>query len=69
MNIYVQTGTEFKAVTDNHRSTAVLVGLMYITDKPEILAVDEVLVSLWLRSDPDESTDEEELDTVVRICI
>ena len=46
MNMYVQTGTEFKAVTDNHCSTAVLAGLMCIADKPEILAVNEVLVSL-----------------------
>jgi hypothetical protein len=67
--MYVQTGTEFKAVTDNHCSTAVLTGLMCIADKPKILAVDEVPVSLWLRSDPDESTDEEEPDTVVLICI
>jgi hypothetical protein len=67
-NMYVQTGTEFKAVTDDHYSTAVLAGLMCIADKPEILAVDEVPVSLWLRSDPDESTDAEEPDTVVRIC-
>ena len=66
MNICVQTGTEFKAVTDNHCSTAVLAGLTCIADKPEILAVDEVPVSLWLRSDPDE--DEEEPNTVVRIC-
>jgi hypothetical protein len=67
-NMYVKTGTELKAVTDNHCSTAVLAGLMCIADKPEILAVDEVPVSLWLRSDPDESTDEEERNTVVRIC-
>lgn len=67
-NMYVQTGFEFKAVTDNHRSTAVLAGLTCIADKPEILAVDEVPVSLWLRSDPDENTDEEERNTVVRIC-
>lgn len=68
MNMYVQTGTEFKAVADNHCSTAVLAGLMCIADKPEILAVDEVPVSLWLRSDPDDNTDEEERNTVVRIC-
>jgi hypothetical protein len=67
-NMYVQTEFEFKVVTDNHRSTAVLAGLMCIADKPEILAVDEVPVSLWLRSDPDESTDIEERNTVVRIC-
>lgn len=68
MNMYVQTGLEFKAITDNHCSTAVLTGLMCIADKPEILAVDEVPVSLWLRSDPDEDKDEEEQNTVVRIC-
>jgi hypothetical protein len=67
-NMYVQIGFEFKAVTDNYCSTAVLAGLTYIADKPEILAVDEVLVSLWLRSDPDENTDEEGRNTVVRIC-
>jgi hypothetical protein len=67
-NMYVPTGLKFKAVTDNHRSTAVLAGLTCVADKPEILAVDEVPVSLWLRSDPDESTDEEERNTVVRIC-
>jgi hypothetical protein len=66
--MYVQTGFEFKAVTDNHRSTAILVGLMCIADKPEILAVDEVPVLLWLRSDPDENTDKEGRNTVVRIC-
>ena len=65
MNIYMQIGTEFKAVTNNHYSTTVLVGLMCIIDKPEILAIDEVLVSLQLRSDPDEDTDEEEQNTVV----
>jgi len=68
MNMYVKIGTEFKAVTDNRCSTAVLAGLMCIADKPEILAVNEVPVSLWLRSDPDESKDEEERNTVVRIC-
>jgi hypothetical protein len=68
MNMYVYTGTELKAVTDNHCSTAVLAGLVCIADKPEILAVDEVPVSLGLRSDPDESTDEEEPSTVVRMC-
>jgi hypothetical protein len=67
-NMYVQTGIEFKVVTDDHRSTAVLAGLMCIADRPEILAVDEVPVSLWLRSDPDENTDEEERNIVVRIC-
>lgn len=67
-NMYVQIVFEFKAVTNNHRSTAILVGLTCIVDKPEILAVDEVPVSLQLRSDLDENTDKEERNTVVRIC-
>jgi len=46
----------------------VLAGLACIADKPEILLVNEVPVSLWLRSDPDESTNGEDHDIVVRIC-
>jgi hypothetical protein len=41
---------------------------MRIADDPEILSVKEVPVSLWLRSDPDETTGEEDHNTVVRIC-
>lgn len=57
-----------KAITNSYDSTAVLEGLMRIADKPSILSVKEVPVSLWLRSDPDESTDEDNCGTVVRIC-
>jgi hypothetical protein len=46
----------------------VLAGLACIADKPEILLFKEVPVSLWLRSDPDESTNGENHHTVVRIC-
>lgn len=56
------------AITDTHGSTSVLAGLACIADKPEILSVEEVPVSLWLRSDPDESANGEDRDTVVRIC-
>lgn len=45
-----------------------LAGLACIADKPEILLVKEVPVSLWLRSDPDESTNGEDHNIVVRIC-
>jgi hypothetical protein len=38
------------------------------TDDPSILSVREVPVSLWLRSDPDETTGEDDGNTVVRIC-
>lgn len=55
-------------ITDLHDSTAVLAGLAFIADNPEVLSVKEAPVSLWLRSDPDESINEEGHDTVVRIC-
>lgn len=45
-----------------------LAGLTCIADNPDILSVQEVPVSLWLRSDPDECASEEDRDTVVRIC-
>lgn len=45
-----------------------LAGLACIADNPEILSVKEVPVSLWLRSDPDESANEESSDTVIRVC-
>ena len=45
-----------------------LAGLACIADNPEILSVKEVPVSLWLRSDPDESANEEGCDTVIRVC-
>jgi hypothetical protein len=41
---------------------------MRIADDPGILSVKEVPVSLWLRSDPDETTGEDDRNTVVRIC-
>jgi len=41
---------------------------MHIADNPDILSVKEVPVSLWLRSDPDETPDDENWNTVVRIC-
>lgn len=56
------------AITDTHGSTSVLAGLECIADKPEILSVEDVPVSLWLRSEPDESANGEDRDTVVRIC-
>jgi hypothetical protein len=46
----------------------VLAGLACIADRPDILSVEEVPVSLWLRSDPDERANGEDRDTVVRIC-
>lgn len=49
-------------------STAVLAGLMRISDEPDILSVKEVPMSLWLRSDPDEATNREDCKTVIRIC-
>jgi hypothetical protein len=49
-------------------STAVLASLMRIADDPGILSVKDVPVSLWLRSDPDETTGEDDGNTVVRIC-
>ena len=54
--------------TDSYNSTAVLEGLMRIADNPSILSAKEVPVSLWLRSDPDESRDQDNHGTVVRIC-
>lgn len=56
------------ATADTHGSTAVLAGLACIADDPEILSVQEIPVSLWLRSDPDESKDGEDSTTLVRIC-
>jgi len=53
---------------DNLCSTAVLAGLMRIADDPGILSVKVVPVSLWLRSDPDETMGEDDGNTVVRIC-
>jgi hypothetical protein len=53
---------------DNLCSTAVLAGLMRIINDPDILSVNVVLVSLWLRSNPDEATGEDEGNTVIRIC-
>ena len=53
---------------DKVHSTAVLAGLMRIADDPGILSVKDVPVSLWLRSDPDETTGEDDGNTVVRIC-
>jgi hypothetical protein len=53
---------------DKLNSTAVLAGLMRIADDPGILSVKVVPVSLWLRSDPDETTGEDDGNTVVRIC-
>jgi hypothetical protein len=53
---------------DKLYSTAVLAGLMRIADDPGILSVNVVPVSLWLRSDPDETTGEDDGNTVVRIC-
>ena len=53
---------------DKLYSTAVLAGLMRIADDPGILSVKEVPVSLWLRSDPDETTGEDDGKTVIRIC-
>ena len=41
---------------------------MRIADDPGILSVKVVPVSLWLRSDPDETTGEDDGNTVVRIC-
>jgi hypothetical protein len=53
---------------DKLYSTAVLAGLMRIADDPGILSVNVVPVSLWLRSDPDETTGGDDGNTVVRIC-
>jgi hypothetical protein len=53
---------------DKLYSTAVLAGLMRIINDPGILSVKVVLVSLWLRSDPDETTGEDDGNTVVWIC-
>lgn len=55
------------AITNTQNSTAVLAGLMRIADKPEILSIKEVPASLWLSSDPDETTNDDDCDTVVRI--
>jgi hypothetical protein len=41
---------------------------MRISDEPDILSVEEVPMSLWLRSDPDEATNGMDCRTVVRIC-
>jgi hypothetical protein len=41
---------------------------MRIADDPGILSVNVVPVSLWLRSDSDETTGEDDGNTVVRIC-
>jgi hypothetical protein len=41
---------------------------MRISDEPDILSVEEVPMSLWLRSDPDEATNGKDCKTVVRIC-
>jgi hypothetical protein len=41
---------------------------MRIADDPGILSVKDVPVSLWLRSDPDGTTGEDDGNTVVRIC-
>lgn len=41
---------------------------MRISDEPDILSVKEVPMSLWLRSDPDEATNEKDRRTVVRVC-
>jgi hypothetical protein len=41
---------------------------MRIADDPGILSVKDVPVSLWLRSDPDETMGEDDGNTVVRIC-
>lgn len=57
-----------KCSTNDPASTAVLAGLMRIADEPKILSVKEVPVSLWLRSDPDETTDDQDWNSVVRIC-
>lgn len=49
-------------------STAVTAGMMYIADNPNVLSAKEVPLSLWLRSDPDGPTNEDDDDTVIRIC-
>ena len=54
---------------DKVYSTAVLAGVMRIVDDPGILSVKDVPVSLWLRSDPDETTGEDDGNTVIRICM
>jgi len=53
---------------DRIHSTTILAGLMRIADDLGILSVKDVPVSLWLRSDPDETTGENDGNTVVRIC-
>ena len=42
---------------------------MRIAGDPGILSVKDVPVSLWLRSDPDETTGEDDGNTVIRICM
>lgn len=55
-------------VANASSSTAVIAGMMYMADNPDILSTKEVPLSLWLRSDPDGSTNEDDDDSVIRIC-
>ena len=66
-SIWVGINHQYQSADKVH-STAVLAGLMRIADDPGILSVKDVPVSLWLRSDPDETTGEDDGNTVVRIC-
>ena len=66
-SIWVGINHQYQSADKVH-STAVLAGLMRIADDPGILSVKEVPVSLWLRSDPDKTTGEEDGNTIVRIC-
>ena len=55
-------------VANDSSSTAVIAGMMYMADNSDILSTKEVPLSLWLRSDPDGSTNEVDDDSVIRIC-
>lgn len=55
-------------VANASSSTAVIAGMMYMADNPDFLSTKEVPLSLWLRSDPDGSTNEDDDDSVIRIC-